>query len=73
MCLALIEYKSHGQVPKKWGNYLDILLAIYKKVHSEKVQGHILIKKKDMSTPIEKDTVENKTQKKKKLSKKGGD
>ena len=31
MCIALIGYKSHEQVPKEWGNYLDILLAIYKK------------------------------------------
>ena len=70
MCLVLIGYKSHGQVSKEWGNYLDMLLAIYKKVHPEKVQGHIFTKKKDMSTPIEEDTVENETQKKKKLSKK---
>ena len=69
MCLALIGYKSHEQVPKEWGNYLDMLLAIYKKVHSEKVQDHIFTKKKDMSTPIEENTVENKMQKKKKFSK----
>ena len=70
MCLALIGYKSHGQVPKEWGNYLDMLLAIYKKVHPEKVQGHIFTKKKDMSTPIEEDTVENKMQKKEEILKK---
>ena len=46
MHLVLIGYKSHGQVPKEWRNYLDILLAIYKEVHSEKVQGHIFTKKK---------------------------
>ena len=73
MCLALIEYKSHGQVPKKWRNYLDMLLAIYKKVHPEKVQGHIFTKKKDMSTPIEEDTVEKKMQKTRKNSQKRDD
>lgn len=32
MCLALIGYKSGNNIPTKWGEYLDLLLEIFKGV-----------------------------------------
>jgi hypothetical protein len=69
MRLALIGYKSHGQVPKEWGKYLDMLLAIYKEVHPDKVQGHIFSKEKDLSTSMDVDTMETQNKKKKNFKK----
>ena len=73
MHIALIGYKSHGQVPKEWRNYLDMLLTIYKEVHSEIVQGYIFTKKKDINSYRGGCHGEWSMREEKGLSKEGGD
>ncbi|KAF7977521.1 hypothetical protein HWV62_3280 [Athelia sp. TMB] len=66
MCLALIGYKSGNNIPTKWGEYLDLLLEIFKDVHPDKAQGHIFGRDKGPSDTMDVDSVETKASKGKK-------
>ncbi|KAF7964440.1 hypothetical protein HWV62_7972 [Athelia sp. TMB] len=66
MCLALIGYKSGNNIPTKWGEYLDLLLEIFKDVHPDKAQGRIFGRDKGPSDAMDVDSVETKTSKGKK-------
>ncbi|KAF7975938.1 hypothetical protein HWV62_8221 [Athelia sp. TMB] len=66
MCPALIGYKSGNNIPTKWGEYLDLLLEIFKDVHPDKAQGRIFGRDKGPSDAMDVDSVETKTSKGKK-------
>ena len=71
MRLALIGYKSNGTVPTRWGEFLDLLLNVYKEVHPDKAQGHIFGKDKGPSDAMDIDSAETKRSKGKKVKGKG--
>lgn len=66
MRLALIGYKSGNNMPTKWGEYLDLLLEIFKDVHPDKAQGRIFGRDKGPSDAMDVDAVETKFSKGKK-------